>query len=105
LESVNQGLNALKKAYGLSDDQFNALLNFIDAAAVLNKEPEGLTQQPAGATPAPAAPAAPAVEEKTDDAAAKAKSEAEAKAKAEAAAKAEAERRRKLKQRLMRRPR
>ncbi|MGB5686056.1 MAG: acetyl-CoA decarbonylase/synthase complex subunit delta [Candidatus Electrothrix sp.] len=102
LESVNQGLNALKKAYGLSDDQFDALMNFVDAASVLNKEPEGLTQQPAGATPAPvSAPtalAAPAVEEKTDDAAVKAaadKAEAEAKAKveakAEAAAKAEVE--------------
>ncbi|MDU9047694.1 MAG: acetyl-CoA decarbonylase/synthase complex subunit delta [Candidatus Electrothrix sp. Rat3] len=91
LESVNQGLNALKKAYGLSDDQFDALMNFVDAASVLNKEPEGMTQQPSGATPAPASPAVPAVEEKTDDAAAKAKAEAEAKAKAEAAAKAEAE--------------
>ncbi|RWX49827.1 Methylenetetrahydrofolate reductase, partial [Candidatus Electrothrix marina] len=40
LESVNQGLNALKKAYGLSDDQFDALMNFVDAASVLNKEPE-----------------------------------------------------------------
>jgi CO dehydrogenase/acetyl-CoA synthase delta subunit len=98
LESVNQGLNALKKAYGLSDDQFNALMNFVDAASVLNKEPEALTQQPAGATPAPVsaptAPAAPAVEEKTDDTAVKAateKVEAEAKAKAEAAAQAGAE--------------
>jgi len=91
LESVKLGLEALKRAYGLSDDQFNALLNFIDAAAVLNKEPEGLSQQPAGASPvpAPASPAAPAGEEKTDDATAKA--EAEAKARAEAAAKAEAE--------------
>ena len=87
LESVNQGLDALKKAYGLSDDQFDALMNFVDAASVLNKEPEGL--QSAGATPAPAASAAPAAEEKADDAAAKAA--AEAKAKAEAAAKAEAE--------------
>ncbi len=93
LESVNQGLNALKKAYGLSDDQFDALMNFVDAASVLNKEPEGLTQQSVGATPAPvsapAAPAVPAVEEKADDTAAKA--EAEAKAKAEAEAKAQAE--------------
>lgn len=93
MESVNQGLDALKKAYGLSDDQFDALMNFVDAASVLNKEPEGMAQQPAGATPAPAAPAAPVVEEKADAAAAeaKAKAEAEAKAKAEAAAKAEAE--------------
>ncbi|WP_446011613.1 acetyl-CoA decarbonylase/synthase complex subunit delta [Candidatus Electrothrix sp.] len=88
LESVNQGLDALKKAYGLSEDQFNALLKFIDAAAVLNKEPEGLPQQSSGASSASAAPAAPAVEGKTDDAAAKA--EAEKKAQAEAAAKAEA---------------
>ncbi|XCN71234.1 MAG: acetyl-CoA decarbonylase/synthase complex subunit delta [Candidatus Electrothrix aestuarii] len=89
LESVKQGLEALKKAYGLSDDQFNALLNFMDAAAVLNKEPAGAPQQPAGASPAPAAPATPVVEAKPDESAAKA--EAEAKAKAEAAAKAEAE--------------
>ncbi|WPD24600.1 MAG: acetyl-CoA decarbonylase/synthase complex subunit delta [Candidatus Electrothrix scaldis] len=87
LESVKQGLEALKKAYGLSDDQFNALLNFMDAAAVLNKEPEGAPQQPAGASPAPAA--TPVAEAKPDESAAKA--EAEAKAKAEAAAKAEAE--------------
>jgi CO dehydrogenase/acetyl-CoA synthase delta subunit len=92
LESVNQGLEALKKAYGLSDDQFDALMNFVDAASVLNKEPEGL--QSAGAVPAPAAPAAPAVEEKAekaDDTAAKAKAEAAAKAEAEAKAKADAE--------------
>ncbi len=99
LESVNQGLNALKKAYGLSDDQFDALMNFVDAASVLNKEPEGLAQQSGGTTPAPAAPAAPAVEEQVDiadtahdaAAAAEAKAEAQAKAEAEAAAKAEAE--------------
>ena len=97
LESVNQGLNALKKAYGLSDDQFDALMNFVDAASVLNKEPEGLAQQSGGTTPAPAAPAAPAVEEQVyiadtaHDAAAEAKAEAQAKAEAEAAAKAEAE--------------
>ena len=41
LESVNQGLDALKKAYGLSDDQFDALMNFVDAEAILNKEPQG----------------------------------------------------------------
>ncbi len=87
LESVNQGLEALKKSYGLSDDQFDALMNFVDAAAVLNKVPEGL--QASGATPAPAAPAAPVAEEKANDAAAKA--EAQAKAEAETKAKADAE--------------
>ncbi|MCI5196905.1 MAG: acetyl-CoA decarbonylase/synthase complex subunit delta [Candidatus Electrothrix sp. AW5] len=97
LESVNQGLNALKKAYGLSDDQFDALMNFVDAASVLNKEPEGLAQQSGGTTPAPAAPAAPAVEEQVDiadtahDAAAAAAAEAKAEAQAKAEAEAEAE--------------
>jgi CO dehydrogenase/acetyl-CoA synthase delta subunit len=93
LESVNQGLEALKKSYGLSDDQFDALMNFVDAAAVLNKVPEGL--QAPGATPAPTAPAAPVAEEKADESAAKAEAEAKAKAaaqaEAEAKAKAEAE--------------
>ncbi len=102
LESVNQGLNALRKAYGLSDDQFDALMNFVDAAAVLNKEPEGMGQQAAGATPAPAAPVIEekaGAEEKADDAVAeaevkaalRAKAEAEAKAKSEAEAKAKAD--------------
>ena len=39
LESVKQGLDALKKAYGLSDDQFDALIKFMDAESILKKEP------------------------------------------------------------------
>ncbi len=64
LESVRMGLDSLKKAFGLSDDQFEALSNFAGAEAVLKKEPQV-------STAAPAAPA-PAVD--------KAKKEAEAKA-------------------------
>jgi CO dehydrogenase/acetyl-CoA synthase delta subunit len=94
LESVNQGLKALKSAYGLSDDQFEALLNFASAEAVLKREP--VTAAPAPSTAQPvAAPAAAAPSEDTeqkakDEAAARAKAEAETKAKAEAEAKADA---------------
>lgn len=91
LESVNQGLKALKSAYGLSDDQFEALLNFASAEAVLKRDP-GIGAQPSSAAPvataaAPAAAAKPAV----DDAAKKAEEAAAAKAKAETAAQAESE--------------
>ena len=50
LDSVNLGLAALKKAYGLTDDQFEALASFAGAHAILKKEPEGGTAAPA--TPA-----------------------------------------------------
>ncbi len=102
LESMKQGLEALKKAYGLNDDQFDALMKFASAEAILSKEP------PVGGKPAPAAPAAPepapkpaapaAPEVKTGPAPdaraaaeARAKKEAEEKARAEAEAKAKAE--------------
>ncbi len=92
LESMQQGLAALKKAYGLTDDQFEALLNFAGAEAILRREPKPGTPAPAGPPPAaekpvPPAPVAPAA----DEAAAKAEAEARAKAEAEAKAKAEAE--------------
>ncbi|MEN8200259.1 MAG: acetyl-CoA decarbonylase/synthase complex subunit delta [Thermodesulfobacteriota bacterium] len=89
LDSVNQGLAALKKAYGLSDDQFEALASFAGAHAILGRVPETAPAAPAApaAPVTPAAPAAPAV----DEGAAKAKAEAEAKAKAEADAKAAAD--------------
>jgi 5,10-methylenetetrahydrofolate reductase len=103
LESMTQGLAALKKAYGLSDDQFDALLNFAGAEAILKREPEGRSAgaatptaetkaEPVAATPVQA-PAVPdkAAEEAKAAAEAKAKAEAEAKAKAEAEAKAKAE--------------
>jgi CO dehydrogenase/acetyl-CoA synthase delta subunit len=38
LDSVRMGLAALKKAYGLSDDQFEALVKFAGAEAILVKE-------------------------------------------------------------------
>ena len=78
LESVKQGLEALKKAYGLSDEQFEALVNFAGAEAILKKEPPS-----SQATPVAAAQPAKVAEPVVD----KAKEEAEAKAKAEAAAK------------------
>ena len=95
LESMKQGLKALKSAYGLTDDQFDALLNFAGAAAVLNRESE-LAAAPAAQPAAPVAPAAAPAQPAEDDAAqkaeeaARAKAEAEARAKAEAAARAEA---------------
>ena len=81
LESVKQGLEALKKAYGLSDEQFEALVNFAGAEAILKKEPPSSQVTPVAAQPAKVAE--PVVD--------KAKEEAEAKAKAEAAAKEAAE--------------
>jgi CO dehydrogenase/acetyl-CoA synthase delta subunit len=109
LESVKQGLDALKKAYGLSDEQFDALVKFAGAEAILKKEPPQQSDvQAVKATPAAApakaagteAEAKVAAEKKADEEAAlaasredekKAKAEAEEKARAEARAKAEAE--------------
>ncbi len=93
LDSVNLGLAALKKAYGLTDDQFEALSSFAGAHAILRKEPEeGAAAPAAPATSAPVA-AAPVV----DDSAEKAQAAADAKAKADAAAKARADEDAKLK--------
>ncbi len=39
LEAMKSGLDALKKAYGLNDDQFEALMKFASAEAILRKEP------------------------------------------------------------------
>ncbi len=103
LDSVKQGLDALRRAYGLNDDQFAALMNFVGAEAILRKEPpvSGAPAAPPVAAPAaPVAPpaaaplAAPAVDSAAQakaDAAARAKAEAEAQAKADAAAKAKAD--------------
>ncbi len=89
LDSVNLGLAALKKAYGLTDDQFEALSSFAGAHAILKKEPD--TSAPA----APTAPATPATQEAAvavdDDSAAKEKAAAEAAARAEEDAKAKAQ--------------
>jgi len=99
LEAMNQGLSALKKAYGLSDEQFAAITNFAGAHAILNREPQKAAV--AAAPTAPAAPvAAPAASvpaplvdtaaEDTAKAAAEAAMKAEAQAKAEAAAREKA---------------
>ncbi len=57
LESVQNGLKALKQAFNLTDDQFEALASFAGAKSVLEKDPH---VTPAAATPAPAAQGAPA---------------------------------------------
>ncbi|KAF0188429.1 MAG: CO dehydrogenase/acetyl-CoA synthase delta subunit [Desulfobulbaceae bacterium] len=96
LEAVNQGLSALKKAYGLTDEQFAAITSFAGAHAILNREPPvaGAAAVPAVSAAPVAAVAAPAVKAAVDTAAedaAKAKAaaaEADAKIKAEAEAKA-----------------
>ncbi|VAW37357.1 5,10-methylenetetrahydrofolate reductase / Acetyl-CoA synthase corrinoid iron-sulfur protein, small subunit [hydrothermal vent metagenome] len=108
LESVEQGLNALKKAYGLNDDQFDALLKFVETETILKREFETAKKTPvtpaAPATPTPASPASPtsaaaapaapataAAEDSAEKAAAEAKAREEAeKAAAEEKAKAEA---------------
>ena len=95
LESVRMGLAALKKAYGLSDDQFEALVKFAGAEAILLKEHAGVaTPAPTAPASAPVAPAAPAPAAPQVDAAAlaaeQAKKAAEAKAAEEAKKAAEA---------------
>ncbi|MEW6429765.1 MAG: methylenetetrahydrofolate reductase, partial [Thermodesulfobacteriota bacterium] len=60
LEAVRLGLEALKKSYGLSDDQYQALANFARSEAILCREPERKTGPAPAAAPAPAAPVAPA---------------------------------------------
>ena len=89
LDSVRLGLDALKKAYGLSDDQFDALVKFAGAEAILKREP--VLAAPASSAPTPVAPApmapAPVHDESVAKKAAEEKAAAEAK-KAEAAKKA-----------------
>jgi len=112
LESMKLGLEALKKAYGLNDDQFEALMKFASAEAILQKEPPTGSGAPARGTVAPApvaadkpvtAPAMPtdavvqqaqetrAQQEETSQAEEEAKAKEAAKARAEAEAKAKAE--------------
>jgi len=63
LESVRMGLAALKKAYGLSDDQFEALVKFAGAEAILVREHAAATSPVAPVTAAaPVAPSAPQVD-------------------------------------------
>ena len=96
LESVRLGLASLKKAYGLSDDQFEALVKFAGAEAILVKEhaaAQGSAAPPTPTAPAPVTPpptpTVPAVDEAKQ--AAKAQAAEEAKQTAEAKARAEAE--------------
>jgi CO dehydrogenase/acetyl-CoA synthase delta subunit len=96
LEAMNQGLNALKKAYGLSDEQFAAITSFAGVHAILNREPPSPVAPAApvvaAAPVAPVAPAAAVTDTAAEDAAkANAAAEADAKLKAEAQTKAEAE--------------
>jgi len=86
LESVRLGLEALKKAFGLSDEQFEALEKFSGAEAILRREPDLTAKSP---TEAPPAAPKPAPKPAVDDAAAK-KAAEEARA-AEATKKAEEE--------------
>ncbi|MDO8947567.1 MAG: acetyl-CoA decarbonylase/synthase complex subunit delta [Desulfocapsaceae bacterium] len=90
LEAMNHGLSALKKAYGLSDEQFEAITNFAGAHAILNREPQKAVVASAPAAPeaAPVAAPTPKVDTAAEDAA---KAAAEAKVKAEAEAKAAAD--------------
>ncbi|MFA7348351.1 MAG: acetyl-CoA decarbonylase/synthase complex subunit delta [Desulfurivibrionaceae bacterium] len=91
LESVRLGLDALKKAYGLSDDQFDALKKFAGAEAILMREPVlAAPASPAAAPVAQAAPAAPVKDESAAKKAAEAAAADEAK-KAEAAKKGAAD--------------
>jgi len=101
LESVRMGLAALKKAYGLSDDQFEALVKFAGAEAILVKEHAAATSPVAPVTAsAPVTPSAPQVDATLaaeqakkaaeSKAAEEAKKAAEAKAQAEAKAVADA---------------
>ena len=91
LESVRLGLDALKKAYGLSDEQFDALVKFAGAEAILKREPVLAAPVLPAAAPvvAPAAPA-PVKDESAAKKAAEAAAVEEAK-KAEAAKKAAGE--------------
>ena len=93
LEAMNQGLTALKKAYGLTDEQFAAITSFAGVHAILNREPQKTAVTAASVVPV-AVPAAPAPTPKVDTAAedaAKATAEAEAKSAAEAAVQAKAQ--------------
>jgi CO dehydrogenase/acetyl-CoA synthase delta subunit len=102
LEAMNHGLSALKKAYGLSDEQFEAITNFAGAHAILNREPQKAvvasapTAHVGGAAAVPVAPPTSKVDTAAEDAAkaateAKVKAEAEAKAAADAAEQAKAQ--------------
>ncbi|MBI5558881.1 MAG: acetyl-CoA decarbonylase/synthase complex subunit delta [Deltaproteobacteria bacterium] len=79
LQSVQIGLNALKKAFNLSDEQFEALASFAGAEAVLKREP-----------PETAPAVAPSAKEETRKVAPEVKAADETRKAAEAKAAAEA---------------
>ena len=85
LQSVQMGLQALKKAFNLSDEQFEALASFAGAEAVLKREPPETA-----AAPKPAAGGDEAAKAAAAKAAAEAQAAAEARKTAEAKAAAEA---------------
>ncbi|MEA3547200.1 MAG: acetyl-CoA decarbonylase/synthase complex subunit delta [Thermodesulfobacteriota bacterium] len=92
LESVRMGLDSLKKAFGLSDDQFEALSNFAGAEAVLKKEPQVSSAAPAAPAPAPVVDEAKkAAEAKAVEGAKAAADEAKKAAEAKAAEEAKAD--------------
>ena len=101
LESVKNGLSALKRAFGLNDDQFEALLKFMDAETILKRDPKVSVRREAApqAQEAPVQPAVEPVRSVSEPVAAvadeererKAREEAEAAAKAAEAAKAREE--------------
>ncbi len=78
LDQVKIGLDALKKAFGITDEQYEALSHFAGAQSILAKEPPVGGSVPAASIAAPAAPAP------TVDDAAKQKTAADAKVKAAA---------------------
>lgn len=92
LASVQQGLDALRKAFGLSDDQFDALAKFAGAEAILTREPQAASAPASQGAPA-ATPAAPVVDTSAEDAkkAAEAKAAEDAKKAQEAKKAAEAQ--------------
>ncbi|MBU0674729.1 MAG: acetyl-CoA decarbonylase/synthase complex subunit delta [Proteobacteria bacterium] len=85
LESVRNGLDALKKAFNLTDAQFDALAEFAGAEAILKKQPI------LGSVPAPKAQAAPVAHTAPVPSASEVKAVDTAKVAEETARKAEAE--------------
>jgi len=67
LESVRLGLVALQKAFGLTDDQIEALEKFTSAEAILRREPD-LAPKPSPTGPPPAAAKPPVAEAKKAEA-------------------------------------
>ncbi len=90
LASVRMGLESLKKAFGLSDDQFEALSNFASAAAVLQREQAAGTAASAPAAPPAVSTPQPVAEPAVDEGRAAAEKASEAKKAAETRAAAEA---------------